>query len=231
MLTDVQANVARQLLLHDVTASVEHDFELFSRTAAQAPDWHDKGNPIFEPAWNTLTPDNSFWLCFRDAKGEAVFISANRIHRDARFVDLVRSNRLIYDGTKEVGRNFFELSYEAEFAHIRGTLCYMGAAWVHPRLRGNALPTLALALTQAKALQDYECDYTLAPIRPAMMTKGVAINTYRFSHFHFGMIYNRSETNERFDAWLMYQNRQDMERELALWVTPAPVAAPVRRIA
>ena len=230
-LAEVQANVARQLLMHDVTASIEYDFELFNRIVAAAPDWNDKGHPAFDPAWNTLTPENAFWTCFRDARGEVVWCAANRIHRDASFIELVRSNRLIYDGTKGFGANTYRLEYEDGFEHIRGNLCYMGAAWVHPRMRGNALPTLALALTQAKALQDYDCDYVMAAIRTVLMVKGVAVNTYRFSHFSFGVTWRRVEKDEDMELWLMYQNRADLERELARWVTPAPAAAPARLIA
>jgi len=241
LLSQVQENVARQLLLHDVVASVEHDFQRFHAIVANAPNWEDKGHPAFDPAWNTLTSDNAFWTCFRDLRGEVVFCAANRIHRDADFVELVRSNRLIYDGTKGFGPNRYTLDYDDGFEHIRGNICYMGSAWVHPRLRGNALPTLALALTQAKALQDYDCDYCLAAIRTVLMEKGVAVNTYRFSHFSYGVKWPRAETGENIELWLMHQNKADMERELSRWLTPAAAAAavpaparpaaPIRRIA
>jgi hypothetical protein len=230
MLAEVQANVARQLLMHDVTASVEYDFDEFNRFAATAPQWSDKGNPAYDPAYNELTPENSFWNCFRDARGEIVWCSANKIYRDASFADLVRSNKLIYDGSKPPGPDRLEL-FSDDFDQIRGTICYIGSAWVHPKLRGNALPTLALALVQAKLLQDYDCDYVFAVIRHELMAKGVAINTYRFKHFNFGVRWIRADRGQSLDLWLMHQNRADMERELVEWVTPAQAAVPVRLIA
>lgn len=230
LLAEVQANVARQLLLHDVTASVEYDFDEFNRFAETAPEWSDKGNPAYSPAYNELTPENSFWNCFRDARGEIVWCSANKIYRDASFADLVRSNELIYDGSKPPGPDRLEL-FSNDFDHIRGTICYIGSAWVHPKLRGNALPTLALALVQAKLVQDYDCDYVFAVIRHELMAKGVAINTYRFKHFNFGVRWIRNDRGQSLDLWLMHQNRADMERELEQWVRPAPAAVPVRLIA
>lgn len=230
ILADVQANVARQLLLHEVVPSIEYDLDEFNRFAADAPSWADKGNPAFNPEYNDLSPDNAFWTCFRDAHGEIVFCGAMRIYRDASFVDLIDTNRLIYDGTRKAGPDRLEL-FSNDFDHIRGTLCYTGGAWAHPRLRGNALPTLALALMQAKLIADYDCDFVFAVIRHELLAKGVAINTYRFRHFNYGVRWLRNDRGQSLDLWLMHQNRADMERELAQWITPAPVAAPVRLIA
>jgi hypothetical protein len=213
-----------------VTASIEYDFAEFNRFAKTAPEWADKGNPAYDPDYNELTPENAFWNCFRDGRGEIVWCSANKIYRDVSFVELVRSNKLIYDGSRPAGPDRLEL-FSDDFDHIKGTICYIGSAWAHPRLRGNALPTLALALVQAKLMQDYGVEYVFAVIRHELMAKGVAINTYRFKHFNFGVRWIRADRGQSLDLWLMHQNRADMERELAQWVTPAPADVPVRLIA
>ena len=43
LLARVQANIGRELLLNDLIATIETDFDEYGRVVDTAPGWHDKG--------------------------------------------------------------------------------------------------------------------------------------------------------------------------------------------
>lgn len=212
----VQTNVARQLLLRDMVISVETDFEEYVAIVDTAPAWYDKRLGVVDPDHNVLGPDNAFWVAIRDNSGEVVTCCAQRVWRDASFVEMVNSGRFLYDGSKKPGTDSFVLFTDG-LEHIRGNIAFSGGGWVHPKVRGNDLPNLALVLAQAKLIQDFDVDYCFSIVRPELVQKGVAVNTYRFYHLDFGGILWRLQPAARIETWIIHNNRADMERELSLW--------------
>jgi hypothetical protein len=212
----VQENVARQLLLRDMVISLEYDFEEYVQVVDRAPAWYDKRLGVVDPDHNTLGPHNAFWIAIRDNDGDIVTCCAQRVWRGESFVDLVNTGRLMYDGTKEPGDDTYVLFTDG-LSHIEGNIAFSGGGWVHPKVRGNDLPNMALILAQAKLIQDFDVDYCFSVVRPELVQKGVTVNTYRFYHMDFGGILWRMKPAARIETWVIHNNRADMERELSLW--------------
>lgn len=216
MLAKVQSNVARQLLLSDLLPTIENDFDEYAGLVDHAPAWSDKKLGIIDPDHNTLGPKNAFWVAIRDSQGEVVTCCAQRIWRDTGFTELIDKGQLMYDGTKEPGSDNFRL-FTGGLGHIKGNIAFSGGGWVHPAVRGTALPILALVLAQAKLIQDFDVDYCFSIVREELVLKGVVANTYRFRHMDYGGTLWHLKPAERLEVWVIHNTRADMERELTLW--------------
>ena len=217
LLARVQANIGRQLLLNDLVATIETDFEEYGRVVDEAPAWHDKRVAPTDPDHNTLGPNNAFWVAIRDDEGEVVSCSAVRIWPKTRLIDMVNAGRFLYDGSKEQGKESLHLFTEG-LGHIDGNIAYCGGGWVHPKVRGLAISTMSIMLAQAKMLQDFDVDYCFSMVRPDFIEKGMALRTYRYYPMDFGATLWRAGTGERIDFWVLHNSRADLMREMTLWV-------------
>jgi len=217
LLGRVQANIGRQLLLSDLVATIETDFEEYGRIVDEAPAWHDKRVAPTDPDHNTLGPKNAFWVAVRNDHGEIMTCSAQRIWPQSRLVDLINAGRFLYDGTKVEGQDSLHLFTEG-LGHIEGNLAYCGGGWVHPDMRGTTASTLTILLAQAKMLQDFDVDYCVSMVRPDFIEKGMALRTYRYYHMDFGATIWRADQGERFDLWVLHNSRADMMREMTMWI-------------
>ena len=103
LLARVQVNIGRQLLLNDLVATIETDFEEYGRVVDEATSWHDKRVAPTDPDHNTLGPKNAFWIAVRDGDGEVMSCSAQRVWPKSRLVDMINAGRFLYDGTKDEG--------------------------------------------------------------------------------------------------------------------------------
>ena len=217
LLARVQANIGRQLLLSDLVATIETDFEEYGRIVDEAPAWHDKRVAPTDPDHNTLGPNNAFWVAVRDNEGDVVTCSAQRVWSNTRLVDMINAGRFLYDGTKEEGQDSLHLFTEG-LGHIEGNVAYCGGGWVHPKVRGKAASTMTIMLAQAKLLQDFDVDYCFSMVRSDFIEKGVALRTYRYYHMDYGATLWRADEGERFDLWVLHNSRADLMRELTMWV-------------
>ncbi|MDP6342340.1 MAG: hypothetical protein QF491_02320 [Alphaproteobacteria bacterium] len=217
LLGSVQANIGRQLLLNDLIATIETDFEAYGQIVDNAPAWHDKRVAPTDPDHNTLGAKNAFWVAVRDGEGDVVTCSAQRVWPKTNFVELINSGRFLYDGTKEPGEDSLHLFTEG-LGHIEGNIAYCGGGWVHPKVRRKAMSTMAIMLAQAKLLQDFDVDYCFSMVRGDFVDNGVALRTYRYYHMDFGCTLWRADRGERFDLWVLHNSRADLMREMSLWV-------------
>lgn len=217
-LSKVQANVAKQLLLHDLVLTIEHDFETYNAFIENAPAWNDKGLAPTDPVYNTLGPSNSYWLAVRDRDHRVVGCVAQRIWQQSRFCSLVNEGRFLYDGTKEMGKDTFHLFAEG-LGHIQGNIAYLGGGWIAPAYRGISLLSYLILMANAKALQDHDVDYVFSIVRPTMVEKGIALKSYFYYHMDYGATMWRSHKAERVDVWILHNSRADILREMSYWLT------------
>jgi hypothetical protein len=217
LLARVQVNIGRQLLLNDLVATIETDFEEYGRVVDEATAWHDKRVAPTDPDHNTLGPKNAFWTCIRDDEGDVVSCSAQRIWKKTRLVDLINSGRFLYDGSKDEGQDSLHLFTEG-LGHIEGNIAYCGGGWVHPKVRGKAISTMSIMLSQAKLLQDFDVDYCFSMVRQDFIDNGMALKTYRYYHMDYGATLWRAGAGERFDLWILHNSRADLLREMTLWM-------------
>jgi|TARA_B100002003_G_C13997007_1_gene481473 hypothetical protein len=55
---------------------------------------------------------------------------------------MINARHFLYDGTKGQGRESLHLFTEG-LSHIDGNIAYCGGGWVHPKVRGLAVSTMA----------------------------------------------------------------------------------------
>ncbi len=122
--------------------------------------------PGFDPAYNDLTPENSFCLLGRNARGEVVATQAGRLYdwTGTSYDEQVRTFRLIYrdPSTQRLANERCEVTALAAKG-IDGRVLYSGGAWYHPNYRGiglvEILPRMARAL--GHALWNTHCTITM----------------------------------------------------------------------
>jgi hypothetical protein len=88
------------------------------------------------------------------------------------------AGRFLYDGSKDEGQDSLHLFTEG-LGDIEGNIAYTGGGWVHPKLRGKAVSTMAIMQAQAKMPQDFDVDYCFSMVRPDFIEKGMALRTCR----------------------------------------------------
>lgn len=200
---------------HATTFHVEHDFEQRARLVAAAPDWPDKTAPTYDPRYNTLTPENAFWLAGRAEGYDGIVCSCSvRVWRQVQLHDLFVNSRFLQDGTRADSGHRIEFRTR-EARDVYGNMAYIGSGWVHPDFRKQRLAALALAYTQAVLLRDYDLDYALGLIHHKSAEQGLGARSYHFRHHHRGVIWLWPGRGE-LDAWLLYNNREEIMDELQM---------------
>lgn len=207
--------------------TVEHDFAKRTRFVAAAEDdtWLYRDAPTYDPTYNKLG-GNGFWLNVRRhgqraANGEREMIAhcAVRVWRRTRLQDLFVDNRFIQE--RDSG---FSISFDStETSHVAGTLAYIGGAWVHPEFRHRRIAALLMAFSQLHLLHHYDADYAIGLVDEKAAQAGMGARAWRFHHHHSGVVWNWPGRG-RIPAWLIYNTRADMIRELRHFVAQ-PAAA------
>jgi hypothetical protein len=113
--------------------------------------------PGFDPVYNDLTPENSFCLFGRNARGEVVATQAGRLYdwTGTSYDEQARSLGLIYrnPGAQKLPDERCEVTALAAKG-IDGRVLYSGGAWYRPDFRGiglvEILPRMARALAYAR---------------------------------------------------------------------------------
>src|SRR5262249_13070755 len=108
--------------------------------------------PGFDPAYNDLTPENSFCLLGRNAKGAIVATQAGRLYdwTDTTYDEQARSFGLIYrdPATQRLPNERCEVTALAAKG-IDGRVFYSGGAWYHPGYRGLGLVEILPRMARA----------------------------------------------------------------------------------
>ncbi len=211
--------------------TVEHDFSRRQRYigAVADPTWIYRDAPSFDVAYNALD-GNGFWLNVRhlDAPttpgaSEMIAHCAVRVWRGVHLRDLFVESRFFQE--RDSGHS---ISFEpVEADQVRGTLAFIGSAWVHPDYRRRGLPALLMAFSQLHLLEEYECDYALGLIDDKAAQAGMGARTWRFHHHHSGATWTWPDRGQ-LPVWLIYNNRADMLGEVRRCAAEAEQAAAAR---
>jgi hypothetical protein len=118
--------------------------------------------PLFDPASGGMTPDNSFCILGRNARGEVVATQAARLYRwhDTSFHEEARSLRLFYADPARLKRSGEEVEVTAPAArHITGRVVFAGGAWYRPDYRGRQLAQILTRISRAYAYTRWKHEY------------------------------------------------------------------------
>ena len=102
---------------------------------------------MFDPEYNNLIPENSYWISGEDEHGEIVATHAGRVHYWPETTLEQEVDSLLY-GTRRDGQRCIVTAPDAKI--ISGVVVYGGSAWVRPIFAAsgcrNCSPGLAVPM-------------------------------------------------------------------------------------
>ena len=169
--------------------------DLMTANAANFATWGPTF-PGFDPAFNELTPENSFCLIGRNAGGEVVATQAARLYdwTGSNYRNEAESFRLIYrDPTlQKLPSERCEVTALAAKG-IDGRVLYSGGAWYHPKYRGVGLVEILPRMARALARARWNTTCTVTMMAEHNVKKGVfPRNGYRNMEWEVRFIDTRS---------------------------------------
>jgi GNAT superfamily N-acetyltransferase len=126
---------------------------------------------MFNPEYNILIPENSYWISGEDEHGEIVATHAGRVHYWPQTTLEQEVDALLY-GVGGTGQPCIVTAPDAK--QITGVVVYGGSAWVRPDFRGKRLSQLLPRLGRAYALARWPIDWGISIVAPILVEKGVA---------------------------------------------------------
>jgi hypothetical protein len=171
--------------------------------------------PGFDPAYNDLTPENSFCLLGRNARGDVVATQAGRLYdwTDTNYHEQARSFGLIYRDpyTQRLPDERCEVTALAAKG-IDGRVFYSGGAWYQPNYRGIGLVEILPRMARALAYTRWDTQCTITMMAEHNVKKGVfPRNGYHNLEWDVRFIDTRSGTI-RFA--LLWTKRDEMLEDL-----------------
>ena len=130
--------------------------------------------PLFDPAAGGITPDNSFCIIGRDAKGEVVATQAARLYdwQNTSFHEEAESLRLLYadpERSKLPGETIEVTARDAR--RVTGRVTFAGGAWYRPDFRGRQLAPIFTRLGRACAYTRWKHEYQTSVMVEAMQAR------------------------------------------------------------
>ncbi len=189
VLTEFLLSVERVAKSHGLTLTLEHDFEELLALNRQHTDTWYPLTPMYDPRINRLGPDNAFWIAGRDHNGEILATQCARVFdwRHTNFEAEFRSLRLAYeDPDASAFPEEHGLSTAPSGRLISGMVCYSGAAWYRPDMRGRGLSRFLPRLSRALAYSLWQTDYTISLVEPRLVEKGL-VERYGYSNVEPGV--------------------------------------------
>ena len=126
---------------------------------------------LFNPEYNDLRPENSYWLSGENEEGEIVATHAGRVHYWPQSSLEQEVDELLY-GERQPDRRCVVTAADAKL--ISGVVVYGGSAWVRPDCRGRRLSQLLPRLGRAYALARWPIDWGMSIVAPVLVEKGIA---------------------------------------------------------
>ena len=192
--------------------------ELAALNAANYATW----GPVFtgfDPAYNDLTPGNSFCIIGRNAAGEVVATQAARLYdwTGSNYREEAQSFRLIYSdpGAHKLADERCEVTALAAKG-IEGHVLYSGGAWYNPRYRGLGLVEILPRMARALARARWNTTCTITMMAEHNVKKGVfPRNGYRNLEWEVRFIGTRAGTVRFALLWIKHDEMlEDLEQFL-----------------
>ncbi len=168
---------ARQLGIH---LRLRHDFEelhYINRRQVARKTWFPLVK-TYDPQYNDLTPDNSYWISGEDEHGEIILTQAGRVYYWPETTLQEQARSMFYAGC-EADQCCVVTAPAAKL--ITGVALCAGAHWIRPDFRGRRLSHLLARLGRAYALARWPVDWAIALVAPILIEKGVS-SGYGYKH-------------------------------------------------
>jgi GNAT superfamily N-acetyltransferase len=133
---------------------------------------------MFNPEYDDLTPENSYWISGQNEQGEIVATQAGRIYYWPDTTLDTEARSMFYAG-HDAGRDCIVTAADAK--SIGGVVFYGGSVWVRPDFRGRQLSRLLPRLGRAYAVARWPVDWGISFVAPVLVEKGIAAG-YGYRH-------------------------------------------------
>jgi|SRR5579885_1173775 len=187
--------------------TIDTDMRNWAKTMGDAPA-STLVNPTFDPRFNALSPQNSFWLDVR-AGSHTIATSAARLFLTDDYLMLKRTARLWYDPPPP---DISELSITAppEMPRIDGRVGHEGGLWVHPEHRKRGLSVILPHLNRALCVRQWNVEWQTGLALRGIAKSGIAEWAYGFPHVVscFDGYFPLSRKHEQ--VFITYMNRAEL---------------------
>ncbi len=128
-------------------------------------------NPMFDPCLADVPDDAAMCLAVRDEDGELVATTSGKYFDASQrsFKEIVEKGDFLsvrrIDGQPPITSHITA----PIAADLRGRLCYCGAIWVDPEVRGLRLPALLSRIVNAAMLTLWNPDYVMGFVKPEVL--------------------------------------------------------------
>lgn len=173
--------IARRILVGD-TALREHgivssfcSIDELVRINQDNPDSWSPILPIFDPQVSDLDEGNAYAVVGRDASGRPVYAMAARLYDlgETTFKEETESLRLFYRDPEASAWDGETMNCTAPVAAaMQGSVCFTGAAWVHPSHRGKHLQHLFRPIGRMINLTRWNPGYVVTFMAPNIIETG-----------------------------------------------------------
>jgi hypothetical protein len=143
-------------------------FEEMSELNARYQDNWGLLNPMFDPRLSDIPANDTMCLAVRNAAGELVATTSGKYFDASRrsFKQIVEDGDFLSVRPVD-GRQVMTSRITAPIAsELHGRLCYCGAIWVRPDVRGLRLPALLSRIVNACMLTLWDPDYVMGFVKP-----------------------------------------------------------------
>lgn len=149
--------------------SVEHDFAAFAAATPLMEDYRGGVNPAFDPRFNDMSPERSFWLRVVDGEERLVSCIAAKRFRVTSLYPMIESLAVWYDNDPTVPHADEPVEMLSETPRaIAGTVSMTGRLWTHPRWRNRGLssylPLLARSMFLVRNAVDFHFGFVALPL-------------------------------------------------------------------
>jgi hypothetical protein len=164
----------------------------------------------FNPDYTELSPENSFWVCGEDERGEPAATFAGRIYYWPD-TNLEEQAYAMFYGT-EPGRECWVTAQAAK--RISGVVFSGGAAWVRPDYRGHQLSRLFPRIGKAYASTRWPLDWAMGYVSRRHIERGIADGWYGHKHLGYSVFYPGAPWGNS-EAVIVYSAVEEIYEDLA----------------
>ena len=204
---------ARQLGIH---LRLRHDFEelhYINRQQVARQTWFPLVK-TYDPQYNDLTPDNSYWISGEDEHGEIILTQAGRVYYWPETTLQEQARSMFYAGC-EADQCCLVTAPAAKL--ITGVALCAGAHWIRPDFRGHRLSHLLARLGRAYALARWPVDWAIALVAPILIEKGVS-SGYGYKHASRSIFFPGSQWGN-LEVVLAYLSAEEAYDDIAEFLT------------
>jgi hypothetical protein len=161
--------------------SIEHDFAAFAAATPLMEDYRGGVNPAFDPRFNDMSPERSFWLKVVDGEDRLVSCIAGKLFRLTSLYPMIESLAVWYDNDPTVPHADEPVEMLSETPRrIAGTVSMTGRLWTHPRWRNRGLSSYLPLLARSMFLARYAVDFHFGFVALPLVRKNLPMLRYGF---------------------------------------------------